>query len=154
MNMRLTWNGVSVGLSLILGLFLMTSSASAEGCRYKKGRYELIENKEIGLMMLPPSVSSAVELARVRITLRGVTKIKGVLTASSGYSAVYFVPENKDLEEKNIVLSFFDKDMRASTDNVTYIVTQGFPGTLYYNARELWGELSLNGEAWRLVACR
>ena len=154
MKMHCLLTKILTGAALLVSTSLFASPAWAEGCRFNKGRYELVGNKDVGLLMLPPSNQSAVQLARVRITHGGVTKLKGVLTASSGYSALYFIAEHKELEEKTIVFSFFDAEMRLSSDNAKYLVSQGFPRTLYYNDRELWNELSLTGEAWRLVACR
>ena len=136
-----------------VALLVMLMPGSAIACAYNKGTYELVEDKTFIFTMLPPREDSAVELARAKITHGGEPVLQGYVTASQGFSTVYFVPDAPSFEESNVALSFLNGDLRASSEEVDYMMIQGLPSLLYYNEQELWTKHSLNGEIWRRASC-
>lgn len=137
----------------IAGTVLLLSPDTARACPFNTGSFTLVADGSFSLVMLPANANSAVELARVRLMHSGQTVLQGYLTASQGYSTVYFVTDFKDLADANIAISFLDQHLKMSSTDTKYVVTQGLPATLYYQAQGLWGKHQLNGEIWQRSSC-
>ena len=146
-------------LKVTLAFFVATavttiSYTAANACPFNKGSYRLVEDKSYTLTMLPPDANSAVELARAEISQSGTVFLKGYITASQGFSTVYFVPKIADMkDESDISLLFLNGKLRASSEDTVYVVTQKLSSTLYYWAREIWAKHPIAGEVWQRATC-
>ncbi len=146
----MTWiSGCGVALFLI-GL---APAVEAEPCAFDKGSFRLVEDKSFTFSMLPPPPQSAAKIALAEIKQGGKTVLKGYLTASQGFSRIYFVPDNPALKKSNLALTFLDKGLLNSTDKSEYMLIQNLPADMYYKTRKLWTDHPINGEIWIRARC-
>ena len=141
------------GCGVALLLIGLAPAAEAKPCAFDKGSFKLVEDESFTFTMLPPPPQSAAKLAQVEIKQRGKTVLKGYLTASQGFSRIYFVPDNPALEDSDLALTFLDKGLRNSTEKSEYMVIQNLPADMYYKTRKLWSDHPVNGEIWVRASC-
>ena len=139
---------------LILVIFIIAHPGSAWACPFEKGTYQLIEDSAFLASFLPPSSESGVQVARVQITHRGDSMLKGYVTASQGFSRLYLVPDNASLKEANIPILPLDKDLGEADEDAYYVVMADLPSQMYYANRDLWQKHPLVGAVWRRIACK
>ncbi|MDA7948162.1 MAG: hypothetical protein MPJ78_11885 [Hyphomicrobiaceae bacterium] len=148
-----TWLSRLSGFSIAILLTAAVPATAADTCAFDKGTFRLVEDDSFTFTMLPPPPGSAAKLAQAEITRGDKAILKGFLTASQGFSRIYFVPDDPALEDSNLALTFLDKGLRNSTDKADYMVIQNLPADMYYKTRELWTEHPINGEIWVRASC-
>ncbi len=141
------------GCGVALLFITLAPAAEAAPCAFDKGSFKLVEDESFTFTMLPPPPQSAAKIAQAEIKQGGKSVLKGYLTASQGFSRIYFVPDNPALEDSNLALTFLDKGLRNSTEKSEYMLIQGLPADMYYKTRKLWTDHPINGEIWVRASC-